>query len=159
MNKIVVSNTTPIISLCSVKLEFVLKELFGTIFIPQAVDMELNTTGKPGEQFSSYDWVKVQKVKNKEIVQYLSKDLDKGESETIPLATQMRADVVIIDESAGYQIAKLFDLPVVRTLSLLKVAKEKNIIKKIYPILDEMVKNGRWYSDSVVKKFLNDVGE
>ncbi len=159
MKNIVVSNATPIITLCSVNHEFILKKLFGRIIISKAVDLELRALDKPGAGFSEFDWVDVISVKNNEIVTILNKDIDSGEAETIALAKQLNATVVIIDESAGYQIAKLFDLPVARTLSLLKVAKEKNIIQAISPILNEMVQKGRWYSKIVVKKFLKSVGE
>ncbi len=159
MNKIVISNATPIISLCSVGYEYILEELFHRILISQAVDMELRVLDKPGSHFSDLEWVEVAPVKNKEIILFLRKDIDTGEAETIALAKQMNADVVIIDENAGYQIAKHLDLPVVRTLSILKVAKDKKIITKIRPIVEQMVKRGRWYSKNVVNKFLDDIGE
>ncbi|MEA1899981.1 MAG: DUF3368 domain-containing protein [Thermodesulfobacteriota bacterium] len=159
MSNIVISNATPIISLCSVGYEFVLKELFHHIFIPQAVDMELRSLDKPGSHFSDLKWVEVVSVQNEEVIVFLRKDIDKGEAETIALAKQMNADVVIIDENAGYQIAKHFGLPVVRTLSILKVAKNKKIISKIRPIVEQMVQRGRWYSKNVIDKFLSDVGE
>jgi hypothetical protein len=47
-------------------------------------------------------------VQNKDLVQFLEKDLDRGESEVIVLAKELKADVVIIDENIGYQIAKRF---------------------------------------------------
>ena len=46
-----------------------------------------------------------------------------------------------------------------QTWSINYNAKEKNIIKEIRPVLDEMVQKGRWYSDRVVIKFLREVGE
>ena len=159
MSNIVISNATPIISLCSVGYEFVLKELFHNILIPQAVDMELRSLDKPGSRFSDLKWVEVVSVQNEEVIVFLRKDIDKGEAETIALAKQMNANVVVIDENAGYQIAKHFGLPVVRTLSILKVAKDKKIISKIRPIVEQMVKRGRWYSKNVIDKFLGDVGE
>ena len=159
MSNIVISNATPIISLCSVGYEFVLKELFHNIFIPKAVDMELRSLDKPGSRFSDLKWVEVVSVQNEEVIVFLRKDIDKGEAETIALAKQMNANVVIIDENAGYQIAKHFGLPVVRTLSILKVAKDKKIISKIRPIAEQMVKRGRWYSKNVIDKFLGDAGE
>ena len=70
------------------------------------------------------------------------------------MAKQMNADVVIIDENAGYQIARHFGLPVVRTLSILKVAKDKKIINKIRPIVEQMVQRGRWYSKNVIDKII-----
>lgn len=93
-----------------------MEELFHRILISQAVDIELRALDKPGSCFSDLEWVKVVPVKNKEIILFLKKDIDTGEAETIALAKQMNADVVIIDENAGYQIAKHLDLPVVRTL-------------------------------------------
>ena len=159
MSNIVISNATPIISLCSVGYEFILKELFRHILIPQAVDMELRSLDKPGSRFSDLKWVEVVSVQNEEVIVFLRKDIDKGEAETIALAKQMNADVVIIDENAGYQIARHFGLPVVRTLSILNVAKDRKIISKIRPIVEQMVQRGRWYSKDVIDKFLGDVGE
>ena len=159
MNKIVISNATPIISLCSVGCEYVLEELFHRLIIPQAVDIELRVLDKPGSRFGDLKWVEVAPVRNKEIILFLRKDIDTGEAETIALAKQMNADVVIIDENAGYQIAKHLGLPVVRTLSVLKAAKDKKIITEIRPIVEQMVKRGRWYSKNILNKFLDDMGE
>jgi len=47
-------------------------------------------------------------VQNKDFVQFLEKDLDRGESEVIVLAKELKADVVIIDENIRYQIVKRF---------------------------------------------------
>lgn len=159
MSSAVISNTTPIISLCSVGYEFILKELFRKIVIPQAVDIELRSLDKPGSHFSHLEWVEVVSVQNEDFVMFLRKDIDKGEAETIALARQMNADVVIIDENVGYQIARHFGLSVVRTLSILEVAKNKRIISRIRPIVEQIVQRGRWYSKSVIEKFLGDVGE
>ena len=158
-SKLVIVNSTPIISLSSVSHEFILQVLFQHIVIPKAVDIELRALEKPGSDFSDSDWVEVISVQNKDLVQFLEKDLDRGESEVIVLAKELKADVVIIDENIGYQIAKHFDLPVMRTLSILKTAKARGLIGEVSPILDKMIQKGRWYSDEVVEKFLNSIGE
>ncbi len=98
-------------------------------------------------------------AENHDLVQVLRKDLDQGEAETIALAKQTSADVVLIDEATGYQIARLYNLPVVRTLYLLKTAKERQLIPHVKPIVEEMVQAGRWYSERVIEAFLRDVGE
>ena len=159
MNMVVVSNATPIISFCSVKHEFVLKELFHRIIIPEAVEQELRISDKPGSHFMKLDWVQVVSPENHESVLVLRKDIDPGEAETIVLAKQMKADAVLIDEHAGYQIAKFLSLPVTRTLSVLKTAKNKKIINRVRPVVEEMVQKGRWYSKDVIEKFLYDIGE
>jgi len=159
MSKIVIANATPIVSLCSVRAEFILKELFHQIVIPEGVRRELCVLNKPGADFPKLDWVEVRPVQNEEFVLALRKDVDQGEAETIALAKQLHADIVIIDEQSGYQIAKRFDLPAVRTLSLLKIAKDKQIIQTVKPIVEEMLEKGRWYSQRVLDKFLRDIGE
>lgn len=155
----VVSNATPIVSLCTVQHEWILKELFQRILIPQAVEQELRKRKKPGATFSEADWVDVLSVENHDLVQVLRKDLDQDEAETIALAKQLHADVVLIDEAMGYQIACLYDLPVIRTLYVLKTAKKQQLIAHVKPIVEEMIQAGRWYSKRVIESFLQDVGE
>jgi predicted nucleic acid-binding protein len=127
--------------------------------IAQAVDGELRVSDKPGSGFSDLEWVEVVPVRNQELVRSLQKDLDIGEAETIALAIQMSADIVLIDEFAGYQIAKNFDLPVVRTLSVLKTAKRRQIIAQVRPLVEAMVQKGRWYSQALIEQFLRELGE
>jgi len=156
---LVISNTTPIISLCSVKKEFILKEMFSVINIPNAVNEELIASKKIGFDFSKNSWVNVFNIKNRQAVNILLKDLDLGESEVIIGSLELNADVALIDENIGYQIAKFHKLNVNRTLSILKTAKELGIIKKIKPILFEMIDKGRWYSSALANEFLKSVNE
>lgn len=156
---LVISNTTPIISLCSVNKEFILKELFNEINIPNAVNNELISSKKVGFKFAENSWVNVFNIKNRQAVNILLKDLDLGESEVIIGSLELKANVTIIDENIGYQIAKYHKLNVNRTLSLLKTAKDLGIIKNIKPILLEMINKGRWYSQSVVTEFLKSINE
>ena len=156
---LVISNTTPIISLCSVNKEFILKELFNEINIPNAVNNELISSKKVGFKFAENSWVNVFNIKNRQAVNILLKDLDLGESEVIIGSLELKANVTIIDENIGYQIAKYHKLNVNRTLSLLKTAKDLGIIKNIKPILLEMINKGRWYSQLVVTEFLKSINE
>ncbi|MFH0726860.1 MAG: DUF3368 domain-containing protein [Pseudomonadota bacterium] len=157
--KLVVADTTPIISLSSVKQSYIFQALFQRIAIPRAVDEELKAAEKPGADFSENDWVDIIDVKNRALVQALEIDLDRGESEVIALGKELNADIVIIDESIGYDVAKHLGLSVVRTLSILATAKSRGIIANVSPILREMIQKGRWYSNSTVTHFLAKIGE
>lgn len=159
MSKVIIANATPIVSLCTVGREDILQRLFHHIIIARTVDRELRVSDKPGSTFPEQEWVEVASVHNQELVRSLQKDLDAGEAETIALAIQMKADVVLIDEFAGYQIARNFDLPVVRTLSMLKTAKGRQLISEVRPLVEEMVRKGRWYSQAVIEQFLQELGE
>lgn len=159
MKNVVVANATPVVSLCTIGHEDILQQLFHHIMIPKMVEQELRAQNKPGSSFPDRDWVEVAVVQNVELVRSLLKDLDAGEAETIALAIQVNADIVLIDEIAGYRIAKNFDLQVFRTLSLLKTAKNRQIIHEVRPLVEEMDRKGRWYSRSIIEQFLCDLGE
>lgn len=82
-----------------------------------------------------------------------------GEAETILLAQELHAQVVLIDDNVGYRMAKRAGLNVVRTLSLLLKAKEQGLLTELKPLLDETILNGRWYSNNVYQDFLMRAGE
>ncbi|MBF0376881.1 MAG: DUF3368 domain-containing protein [Desulfamplus sp.] len=151
---ITVSNTTPIISLSSINKLFILKELFGEIFISQAVYDETKAKKSYGYDDVDFDFIRVQPIKGIIYRDLLLHQLDLGEAETIILAKEINADYVIIDENTAYKIAKNSNLEVIRTLSILLKAKQNGIISEIKPLLDEMIVKGRWYSKNVYENFL-----
>jgi len=55
--------------------------------------------------------------------------LDPGESEAIALATEVHADVLLIDEQAGRQEAVRRGLKVAGTLSVLDEAEQAGLVK------------------------------
>ncbi|MBN1558799.1 DUF3368 domain-containing protein [candidate division KSB1 bacterium] len=156
---IVVSNTTPIISLASIRKIEILKSLFGEILIPQAVYDEIKAKESYGYEEIDLAFINVKKVKGQLYKDLLLSQLDLGETETILLAKELKADYVLIDENLAYKIAKNSGLDAIRTLSILLIAKEKGIIDTIKPLLDEMISKGRWYSHKVYDSFLKKIGE
>ena len=97
----VVSNTTPIISLLKLSRLDILKVLYTEIFIPYAVFQEIEA-GKNKEFFqdlSKIDWINIVNVQDKHAQKYFL-DLDAIESEAIVLATEIGADLIIIDETS-----------------------------------------------------------
>jgi len=77
-----------------------------------------------------------------------------GEAETIILAKEINADLVVIDENVGYQFANNVGLTTIRTLSILLKAKQQGEIVAVKPLLDDMIAQGRWYSANVYRTFL-----
>lgn len=65
-------------------------------------------------------------------------DLDKGEAEAIVLATEIAADLIILDESLGRFHAKHIGLKVTGTIGMLLKAKELGYITEIKPLLLEL---------------------
>jgi predicted nucleic acid-binding protein len=93
---IVISNAGPLITLARIERFELLRELFGELYIPQAVYDEVVVigTGRAGANETEQavgDWIEVQEVKDLVMVRSLLTKLGKGESEAIALALETKA--------------------------------------------------------------------
>ncbi len=157
---ITVSNTTPIISLSAIGKIEILRDIFEEVIIPKAVYDEIKSKHDVyGYNEVDLTFIKVETVKNTELVSHFLNLLDAGEAETIALSKELVADNTIIDENIGYGVAKETGLNVIRTLSILLKAKETGIVTEVKPLIDEMVIKGRWYSNRVYRSFLSRANE
>ncbi len=151
----VISNTTPIISLLKINQLSLLKELYEELIVPHAVWREIEA-GKDSEFYadlSVLSWIDIQSIKNDSALDYLT-DLDRGEAEVIILGRELKADLVIIDESLGRQYARHFNLPLTGTLGVLLRAKKENLIPKIRPLVEELRRKNVWISEHVFRNVL-----
>lgn len=156
----IVSNTTPIISLLKINKLTVLKDLYGEVIIPQGVFNEIEA-GKDKKYYTDLlkiEWIKVEKIKDKNSLSYFL-DLDKGEAETIILATESGAGLTILDETLGRYHAKRAGLKVTGTLGILLKAKKSGYIIEIKPLLYELKDKGIWLSNNLIEKILLLAGE
>jgi len=137
-----------------------LREIYKDIIIPEAVFIEIEK-GKDKfhyQDISQLDWISIQTIKDLKVLSYFF-DLDAGEAEVIVLATEIEADLVIIDETLGRRFAKHANLTVTGTIGILIKAKEMGLLEKISPLLDEMQKKGIWINDKLKEKILEKVNE
>jgi len=155
----VVSNSTPIISLATIGKIDLLRKLFGTVYVPQAVYQELKSKHAPGHREIDLPCFEVKQIQGIKYIGFLLHDLDQGEAEAILLAQEIEADTLIIDERTGYRIAQRQGIHTIGTLTVLLLAKQQGIISSVKPLLDDMIKQGRWYSQFVYENFLNKIGE
>ena len=149
----VVSNTTPIISLLKLNRLEILQELYNEIIIPKAVYLEIEN-GKHKEYYqdlSKLSWIRIKKIQNKLSLKYFL-DLDAGEAEAIILATEIGADLIIIDERLGRFHAKHAELKVTGTIGILLKAKNIGIIKYIKPLLIELTEKDVWISKQLINE-------
>ena len=100
----VVSNTSPLTNLAAIGQFDLLHKLYGEIDIADGVWDELNAFGKswPGSrEVAAADWIHRHTVRNQLWVNSLQRDLDRGESESIVLASELDVDMILLDEKAG----------------------------------------------------------
>ena len=105
---LIVSDTTPIISLMKIEQLYLLEKMFGYIVIPKAVYDELTVNEKFAKEIlkiKEAEFVKVGEVKNDSSVNILRNvtGLDAGESEAIVMAGEKEADLLLMDEHKGRQ--------------------------------------------------------
>lgn len=141
---LIVSNTTPIISLLKINKLEVLEKLFEKIYIAQGVYDELvsnNTFPGEAQAIRECKFINVKSVQNEFAVKLLQKNLglDVGESESIVLFDELKGDVLIIDERKGRAVAQSMSISLTGTLGVLLKAKNQGIIDSIKPLLDKMI--------------------
>lgn len=160
---IVVTNSTPIISLAKIDKLHLLRDIFGKIYVPNAVYKEVAVKGKgrPGsKEIKEAEWVASAEVSNMTPKKHLLTYLDEGEAEVILLADELNADLVIMDERKGYEVlSNLFNIKVIGTIAILSMAKDLGLIENIKPYLDKMKVEGVWIDDQIYAISLKDANE
>lgn len=120
---LVVSDTTPIISLRKMNQLALLHHLFGVVHIPFTVFKELTDNPKYQEEIivlQASDYIQIDNVDDIEKVQSIRQTgLDAGESEAIVLAKQLSADVLLMDEAKGRMVAAEHGLQIMGTIGIL----------------------------------------
>lgn len=156
----VVSNTTPIISMLKLSRLELLRELYKRVFIPTAVfhEIELGKAKRYYQDVSKIDWIEIQDIRDKHAVKYFL-DLDAGEAESIVLASEIGADLIILDEKLGRFHAKHADLKVTGTIGVLLRAKHAGLIRHIKPLLIDLTEKDVWISDKLISEVLERAGE
>ena len=105
----VVSNTSPIINLSCIGHLELLHRLYGDIVIPRAVYNEITRSGTEEPSaivVQQLEWINVNEVANRPLVDGLRLEVDAGEAEAIACALELRADLLLLDEHLGRVVAQ-----------------------------------------------------
>ncbi|NUQ26046.1 MAG: DUF3368 domain-containing protein [Saprospiraceae bacterium] len=136
---IVVSDTSVITNLVQIDQLTLLKDLFGSIVIPQKVYDELTKVPKQIDLIERLNWIEVKQISDRSHFDNLLKTLDPGEAEAIVLAIELEADALLIDEKKGRKIAEEYGIIITGLLGILIIAKSENLIIEVKPILDKLI--------------------
>ena len=162
---IVISDTTPLISLLKIERLDLLEKIFGQVFIPDGVFNELiqnkNYTQEANMIISS-DFIVTKSVSDRKAVEILEKttSLDRGESEAIILFSELKAELMLMDERRGREVALKLKIPLSGTLGVLLEAFDKGIIscEQMEQYLNEFQRQNRRFSRKIinlVKRYIN----
>ena len=151
----IVSDTGPIIGLAKIGKVELLKALGSEVLIPPFVHKEL--FGKTGAETTHIenalgDFIKVAPVNVLEPSEAdILAELDEGEKQAVALASDLGEGVLLlIDDFAGRQAARKLGIAVTGLIGLLLLGKERGLVGRVGPLLDELRQAGYWLSDEIV---------
>ena len=155
---IVISDTTALIILAKSDTLILLNNIFEEIYIPKAVQNELDIKDDIVKyRIKNFDKISLKEVTDVGILNQIKKlNIDKGEIEAISLALELDLKL-IIDERKGRKIAINQGIKVVGALGILIENYRQNFIslEESYYFFRLFKKNGLRISDSLEKIFMD----
>lgn len=136
----VICDVSPLQYLHQLGLLDILRLLYGTVVVPQAVADELRervVRGVDLPALEALDWASVRQPAGRSLLPLVS-DLGPGEREAIALAVESPGSLIILDDAIARQYARLLRLRLTGTLGVLLKAKETGRIPAIASVLDRL---------------------
>jgi len=139
---IVISNSSPLIALARINHLFILKSLFGQIYIPDSVFQETVLQSNVEIQTKNIlqtidNYIFIVKPRTAYLFQ---RRLDFGEQGVINLAIDKQADFLLMDDKKARKEAQGLGFKTLKTAILLKRAEKLGIIKSYSDVIKELEK-------------------
>lgn len=160
-----ICNTSPIIGLSIIGHLELLWELFD-IYIPQDVYNEV--VNVPSDQaIGKHElrnavvkgYIKIHEVQDQDFIAKSYGRLHRGELSVIVGAKEIGARIVIIDEKSARNFAEALMLKPIGLFGILKLAKQKEKINEIKPLIDLLVSKKFRIPKKLINQLLTEVGE
>ncbi|OWV13099.1 DUF3368 domain-containing protein [Fibrobacter sp. UWH1] len=157
---IVVSDTTPLISLLKIRRLDLLKSLFGAVRIPQGVFEELTANpdfSEEAEEIRKCEFIEIQDVNPQEVSLFRrATGLDLGESEALVLTDRLNADLLLVDEIRARHVAKTIGLNIMGTIGIFRAAYKDGYISadEVREAVEILRSSGRHIGERLFKKLL-----
>jgi predicted nucleic acid-binding protein len=158
---IVVSDASPLLNLAIIGQLNLLSKLYGKVVVPPAVYDEATVSGMPGTgEVRTAPWIVIKQVENQPLVTAIRLQIDRGEAEAIALATEIQADLLLVDERKARAVANRFNLRFTGLMGILIEAKQKGHIPAIKPVIDRLRTEANfWISEPLYKQVLQTANE
>lgn len=161
---IIISDTTPIISLLKAEQLDLLQKLFDEVIIPNAVFHELISNQRfqdEAQKIKDCPYIYVEEVisiKSVDIFRRVT-GLDAGESEAIVMADEKKADLLLMDERKGRIVAKQMGLTITGTVGILLQAFDEELLNadEIKKSMIKLRECGIRISESLYKLILDHI--
>jgi predicted nucleic acid-binding protein len=150
----VIADASPLIALHQIGQISLIEHLFDRILIPSAVAREVSPSLPTVPA-----WIIARDLTQAIGPEIIRGSLGAGESETLALALEVGASLVILDERPARKLALVLGLPVVGTAGILLAAKRAGLILEVRPLLDALIEHGFRVSTALRDRVLADAAE
>jgi predicted nucleic acid-binding protein len=125
---IVISDTSPLITLWKTGYLDLLPALYGQVIIPSAVESELRIAEYAESAMAIFaqgkNWILVREP----VSPVVDDSLDPGEASAIALAVELKADLLLIDERFGRRVATKHGLTITGTIGVFEDAAKMKML-------------------------------
>lgn len=151
----IICDTGPIIGLAKIGKISLLKSIAEEVLIPPMVYKEL--LGKIGDESNQIEGALNDFIRIKEsdafdpAAEAALAGLGEGEKQAIGLAFSIEKDVLLLlDDRAGRVCAGKINIPTIGLIGLLLISKQKGLVEKVSPLIEELRNKGYWLSDEII---------
>lgn len=129
----------------------ILKEVYGRVCTTPEISQEF-VKPLPG-------WIQLIEVRDKKYLNFLETRVDIGEASAIALAAETDNSLLILDDLKARKLAEQLVLVYTGTLGVIAKAKQKGLIRKIKPVIDELRQTDFRISEKVIDYLLTSNNE
>jgi len=137
----IVCDSTALIGLAKIGNLELFEKIFGEIFVPNAVFVEVVDRGKgrPGtKEVQDARWIRKRTVKDNRTVEMLVAEMGRGEAEVLVLGKELNADWLILDDERARNSAQSAEFHIIGLGGILHLAKQLGFIPAVKPLLDQL---------------------
>ena len=160
-DRLVVSNTSPLLYLHQVGRLDLLRQLYGGVVVPTAVAEELaagSPLGIEAPDLAQHTWLRVESPPERTLLPALV-DLGPGEAEVLAFGLAHPDSLLLLDDRLARRTAALSRLHVTGTIGLVVRAKQAGVISAVLPVLQALQKTNIRVTAELIHWALEEAGE
>ena len=161
MRKIVIADAGPLIAFARLGQLELLTQVFLQVLVTEEVFTECTSRSEYAEAKPILEAAQNQMIQRccaPPLHFELALHVDAGEASAIAAAAKWGCGV-LMDDKAGRRMAQKFGVASIGTVGVLVLAKQKNMLPSIKPLLDRLSKSGYFLGDNLIASALATAGE
>jgi len=161
LRKLVIADAGPLIAFARLGQLELLTQIFAQVLVTEEVFTECTCRSDYPEAKPILEAARnklIQRCAPPPFQLELAMHVDAGEASAIAAAADWSC-AVLMDDKAGRRMAKNFGVTSISTVGVLVLAKQKNLLPSIKPLLDQLTASGYFLGDKLIASALAMVGE